>query len=100
MVWRQTIESILQPKSGDARICRVWRGGGTAHLEGRARFGSEWAAEPRYASYSAGVREIVRREGAMALFAGLRPTLLGIMPYSALSFAAFETLKAHLKQKE
>ena len=57
----------------------------------RARFGAEWAAQPRYTSYSAGVREIIRREGIAALFAGLRPTLLGIMPYSALSFAAFET---------
>ena len=65
----------------------------------RARFGAEWAAQPRYASYSQGVREIVRAEGFSALFSGLRPTLLGIMPYSALSFAAFETLKAMLKQR-
>ena len=40
-----------------------------------------------------GVREIAAAEGAAAFFSGLRPTLLGIMPYSALSFAAFETLK-------
>jgi solute carrier family 25 protein 42 len=65
----------------------------------RARFGAEWAATPRYASYSQGVRDIVAREGVAALFAGLRPTLLGIMPYSALSFAAFETLKALLKAR-
>ena len=37
--------------------------------------------------------------GQAALFAGLRPTLLGIMPYSALSFAAFETLKALLMSR-
>ena len=65
----------------------------------RARFGAEWAAQPRYASYSQGVREIIRVEGFSALFAGLRPTLLGIMPYSALSFAAFETLKSILKAR-
>lgn len=65
----------------------------------RARFGAEWSSNPRYASYSEGVRQIVRREGFLALFSGLRPTLLGIMPYSALSFAAFETLKAHLKHR-
>ena len=65
----------------------------------RARFGAEWAAKPRYASYSQGVRDIVRKEGVTALFAGLRPTLLGIMPYSALSFAAFETLKALLRAR-
>ena len=33
------------------------------------------------------------QQGASAFFAGLRPTLMGIAPYSALSFAAFETLK-------
>ena len=60
----------------------------------RARFGAEWEGKPRYGSYYQGVREILRSEGAAALFAGLRPTLLGIMPYSALSFAAFETFKA------
>ena len=62
----------------------------------RARFGAEWEGKPRYGSYYQGVREILRSEGAAALFAGLRPTLLGIMPYSALSFAAFETFKAAL----
>ena len=65
----------------------------------RARFGAEWAAQPRYASYSQGVREIIRAEGFAALFAGLQPTLLGIMPYSALSFAAFETLKVMLRAR-
>ena len=65
----------------------------------RARFGAEWNAQPRYASYASGVRSIVAREGASALFAGLRPTLYGIMPYSALSFAAFETLKAQLRMR-
>ena len=59
----------------------------------RARFGAEFGG-PRYTSYYHGVREIVRTEGASALFLGLRPTLLGVMPYSALSFAAFETLKS------
>ena len=62
----------------------------------RARFGAEWGSQPRYGSYYQGVREILRKEGGAALFAGIRPTLLGIMPYSALSFAAFETLKAAL----
>ena len=65
----------------------------------RARFGAEWAAKPRYSSYMQGVRDIIKREGFTALFAGLRPTLLGIMPYSALSFAAFETLKAVLHSR-
>jgi len=64
----------------------------------RARFGAEWAIQPRYSSYYQGVKEIMRNEGSAAFFAGLRPTLLGIMPYSALSFAAFETLKAAIVQ--
>ena len=63
------------------------------HLRSRpprlpARFGAEWAIQPRYSSYYQGVKEIMRNEGSAAFFAGLRPTLLGIMPYSALSFAA------------
>lgn len=65
----------------------------------RARFGADWQAKPKYSSYAQGVREIVRTEGPSALFAGIRPTLIGIMPYSALSFAAFETLKAILKAR-
>eukprot|EP00962_Isochrysis_galbana_P055657 scaffold27431_cov140-Isochrysis_galbana.AAC.3 len=43
--------------------------------------------------YLDGVRHIVRTEGYHALYAGLRPTILGIVPYSGLSFAAFETIK-------
>ena len=38
-----------------------------------------------------------RSEGPRGLYAGLRPTILGIVPYSGLSFSAFETLKAHLR---
>lgn len=65
----------------------------------RARFGAEWSAQRTYSSYRHGISEIVRKEGYGALFAGLRPTVLGVMPYSALSFAAFETLKALLHER-
>ena len=30
---------------------------------------------------------------------GLKPTLIGIVPYAGLSFAAFETSKAYIKRK-
>ena len=46
----------------------------------RARFAAEWGATPRYASYAHGVREILAKEGARAFFAGLKPTLLGVVP--------------------
>ena len=64
----------------------------------RARFAAEWASTPRYTSYLQGVREIAAKEGASAFYSGLRPTLLGVMPYAALSFAAFETLKSILQR--
>lgn len=65
----------------------------------RARFGAEWSGR-QYFSYRHGISTIVRTEGLGALFAGLRPTVLGVMPYSALSFAAFETFKALLLERE
>ncbi|KAL1529339.1 hypothetical protein AB1Y20_000293 [Prymnesium parvum] len=73
----------------------------------RARFAADtsvWASNgsagtlPKYSSYTQGVREIAAKEGLSAFFAGLRPTLMGIAPYSALSFAAFETIKAILQR--
>lgn len=48
--------------------------------------------------YVEGVRHIVRSEGYWAFYAGLRPTILGIVPYSGLSFAAFETIKAKMRE--
>jgi len=65
----------------------------------RARLAAELVAKPRHASYLQGVRAIIATEGTSALFCGLRPTLLGIVPYSGLSFAAFETIKAYMRQR-
>eukprot|EP01012_Entosiphon_sulcatum_P015033 TRINITY_DN20059_c0_g1_i1.p1 TRINITY_DN20059_c0_g1~~TRINITY_DN20059_c0_g1_i1.p1 ORF type:complete len:684 (+),score=73.42 TRINITY_DN20059_c0_g1_i1:81-2132(+) len=62
----------------------------------RARMAAHWDPRPRYSGYVAGVEEIMRREGFTALFSGLRPTLLGIMPYAGMSFAIFETLKSYI----
>ena len=54
---------------------------------------AHWSAEPLYTGYTGAMREIVRTEGIPALFRGLKPTLLGIVPYAGLSFATFESLK-------
>lgn len=64
----------------------------------RARYAADLAAKPRHGSYALAVREILKREGISALFFGLRPTLLGIVPYSGLAFASFETLKASMRR--
>jgi len=52
---------------------------------------------PRYSSYFSGTREIIRTEGVHALWNGLRPTLVGIVPYAGFSFSIFHTLKAQLR---
>lgn len=62
----------------------------------RARMAAHWEMSPKYANYMLGFKEIVREEGWSNLFRGMRPTLLGIMPYAGLSFMAFETLKVNL----
>lgn len=41
---------------------------------------------------------ILRTEGALGLYRGLTPTLLGIIPYAGLSFYFFELLKTKLLQ--
>ena len=63
----------------------------------RARFAAHWSFDShRYPSYSHAFREIRQLEGWRALYGGLGPTLIGIMPYAGLSFALFETFKANL----
>jgi len=60
----------------------------------RARMAAHWSMELRYSSYTSAIKEIIAKEGGMALFSGLRPTLIGIVPYAGLSFSAFHTMKA------
>ena len=38
---------------------------------------------------------MVRTEGAVSLYKGLIPTLIGIAPYAALNFASYDMLKRH-----
>jgi len=50
--------------------------------------------EPKiYPTMSSAVVYILRNEGARGLYAGMWPTLVGIVPYMALQFASYEALK-------
>lgn len=40
-----------------------------------------------------GLRTVARKEGPLALFRGLWPTMLGVFPYIGIDFAIYETLK-------
>lgn len=63
----------------------------------RARMAAHRGAESPYDGYLRATVHIVRNEGGpRALFSGLRATLLGIVPYSGITFCLFETFKAHL----
>ena len=59
----------------------------------RARMAAHWTEKPRYSSVYSAVTTIVRVEGPSALWSGLWPTLIGIIPYAGLSFGTYETLK-------
>ncbi len=63
----------------------------------RARMAVSLSEKAPYRSYGHAMTTIVEKEGPLALFRGLSPTLLGIIPYAGLSFGVFETLKAHYK---
>jgi len=78
--------------------------GGTATLVSypfdllRARMAAHWGMKTPYSSYSSAVLGIMGKEGPLALYKGLVPTLLGVLPYSGISFGTFGTLKATVKQ--
>jgi len=46
-----------------------------------------------YSGITDAALKIFRRDGLIGLYRGLWPTLLGIVPYAAVNFASFETLK-------
>lgn len=60
---------------------------------------AHWDLEPRYSNYHSAFRLIVKHESVYALWNGLTPTLLGIVPYAGLSFATFGTLKSKYKER-
>jgi solute carrier family 25 protein 42 len=64
----------------------------------RARMAAHWNTNPRYTGLVSAVHTIVKEEGAWALLGGLRPSLLGILPYAGCSFAVFESIKSYLRK--
>eukprot|EP00405_Crypthecodinium_cohnii_P011732 CAMPEP_0206427480 /NCGR_PEP_ID=MMETSP0324_2-20121206/5063_1 /ASSEMBLY_ACC=CAM_ASM_000836 /TAXON_ID=2866 /ORGANISM="Crypthecodinium cohnii, Strain Seligo" /LENGTH=678 /DNA_ID=CAMNT_0053892763 /DNA_START=650 /DNA_END=2686 /DNA_ORIENTATION=+ len=66
----------------------------------RARMAAHKGLEGPYDGYLRAGIHVARTEGGRALFSGLRPTLLGIVPYSGITFCLFETFKAHLKSSQ
>eukprot|EP00041_Stephanoeca_diplocostata_P021427 m.499131 g.499131 ORF g.499131 m.499131 type:complete len:781 (-) comp21824_c0_seq1:124-2466(-) len=57
----------------------------------RARKAAHWSVRP--IGYLEALKNVYRSQGELAMFNGLKPTLLGIVPYAGSSFAFFETMK-------
>lgn len=90
-----------------ARFCAGSMAGATATAATypldllRARFAAHNdTLHPRYPSYSTAFREMISNEGPRALYSGVIPTLLGIIPYAGCNFAVFETLKHYLTSSQ
>ena len=64
----------------------------------RARLAFQVVGETKYQGILHAGGSIMRTEGAVGLYRGLTPTLLGIIPYAGLSFYFFELLKTKLLQ--
>jgi len=64
----------------------------------RARLAFQVVGETKYQGIFHAGGSIMRTEGAVGLYRGLTPTLLGIIPYAGLSFYFFELLKTKLLQ--
>jgi len=54
------------------------------------------AACPQHVAHSQVFRKLLLMEGVAAAFSGIRPALIGVVPYTGISFSAFEALKAYL----
>jgi len=52
-----------------------------------------------YSGVTDALYKIVTQEGALALYRGLLPTLVGIAPYAALNFASYDMLKVFVYKK-
>jgi solute carrier family 25 protein 42 len=62
----------------------------------RTRQANSWNC---YSGYISACEEMIRQEGVGTLYNGLKPTLVGILPYAGISFATFHTLKAQIKDR-
>lgn len=64
----------------------------------RARAAVHMGTRPRYIGGHFGAMvEITRTEGLFSLWNGVRPTLLGVLPYAGLNFMLYETFKDLIK---
>jgi len=54
----------------------------------------------RYRNISCVFTSIYRSEGVLALYRGLTPTLLGVIPYAGTSFFTYETLKGYAVRRK
>jgi solute carrier family 25 protein 42 len=59
----------------------------------RARAGAYWALQPLYPTAFTGMRRIYSAEGIRGLYAGLAPSVVGIIPYAGISFYLFDQFK-------
>eukprot|EP01083_Nonionella_stella_P016366 45721_1 len=61
----------------------------------RARLATQWGSRSsvRYHGYIHCVKTMIREEGLSGFYKGLKPTILGYIPYAGLSFALYESLK-------
>nr|CCC93647.1 putative mitochondrial carrier protein [Trypanosoma congolense IL3000] len=62
----------------------------------RARLATHSVTSGIIPSYRCAYKSLVSEHGWKALYSGLVPTLIGIMPYAGCSFAVFETLKSYI----
>lgn len=65
----------------------------------RTRFAAQ--SEPKlYTSFRHAISTIYAREGLAGFFAGMRPTLVEIVPYMSIQFAMYETSKRRVMQRQ
>jgi len=55
--------------------------------------------DAQYSGIGHAFRHIYTREGVLAFYRGIAPTLLGIVPYVGINFMAYETLKLFIKRR-
>jgi len=60
----------------------------------RARMAAHWNVKPKYSNYATALWHMVKTEGLPSLYKGIVPTLIGVIPYTGLSFTMFGTSKA------
>ena len=54
----------------------------------------------RYASVGGALADVVRNEGFFALYRGLLPSIIGIVPYVGVDFAVYDTLRSYLPKDQ